>query len=446
MIRSKKVKSDVTILDILYNIKDKNLPFLLDSAKGSYNQGNKSYIGFNPEIVLKSKDNNVEISGLVNKNISDNPLNQLKLIMDDYLQEDDNQFIGGAVGLLSYDFTSSNCNVVLNSEKNTDVHDAYFGIYFKIIEFDNNTKEYTIYYLEDTDITDVEAVFVKPNYEEKQYKTSELIKTITKEEYAKSFDDIKTMIENGDVYEVNLTQQFIVDTTKDKFDIYKKLREVNKADFMAYMDFGEYCVLSSSPERFFDCQNGLVQARPIKGTIRRSDDKDEDEKLKNELLNSDKDISELLMIVDLMRNDLGMSCDAETIKAISNYSLETYENVHHLVATIVGKLSEDEDVFSLIKNIFPGGSITGAPKLASIEAIDKVEKFNRNIYTGSIGYISFNQNCDFNILIRTILKINNRCYFSGGGAITWESEMNSEYDETIQKSRKVYEALIWMME
>lgn len=446
MIHSKKIKSDVTVLDILYNIKDKSLPFLLDSAKGSYNQGNKSYIGFDPEIVLKSKNNNVEISGLVNKKVCDNPLNQLKLLMDDYLQEDDNQFIGGAVGLLSYDFTGSNCNVVLNSEKNTDVYDAYFGIYFKIIEFDNNTQEYTIFYLNDTDITDIEKVFEKSNYEEKQYRTSELIKTVTKEEYAKSFDDIKTMIENGDVYEVNLTQQFIVDTTKDKFDIYKKLLEVNKADFMAYMDFGEYCVLSSSPERFFDCQNGLVQARPIKGTIRRSDDKDEDERLKKELLNSDKDISELLMIVDLMRNDLGMSCDAETIKAISNHSLETYENVHHLVATIVGKLREDEDVFSLIKNIFPGGSITGAPKLASIEAIDEVEKYNRNIYTGSIGYISFNQNCDFNILIRTILKINDRCYFSGGGAITWDSEMNSEYDETIQKSKKVYEALIWTKE
>lgn len=442
MIHSKKIKSDVTVLDILYNIKGKSLPFLLDSAKESYNQGNKSYIGFDPEIVLKSKDNNVEISGFVNKKVSDNPLNQLKILMDDYFEEYDNQFIGGAVGLLSYDFTSSNCNVVLNSEKNTEVYDAYFGIYFKIIEFDNNTQEYTIYYLDDTDIRDVEAAFVKSDYVDKEYKTSELIKTITKEEYAKSFDDIKTMIENGDVYEVNLTQQFIVDTTKDKFDIYKKLREVNKADFMAYMDFGEYCVLSSSPERFFDCQNGFVQARPIKGTIRRSDDKDEDEKLKKELLNSDKDISELLMIVDLMRNDLGMSCDAETIKAISNYSLETYENVHHLVATNVGKLREDEDVFSLIKNIFPGGSITGAPKLASIEAIDKVEKYNRNIYTGSIGYISFNQNCDFNILIRTILKIKDRCYFSGGGAITWDSEMNSEYDETIQKSKKVYEALI----
>ena len=324
MIHSKKIKSDVTVLDILYNIKDKSLPFLLDSAKGSYNQGNKSYIGFDPEIVLKSKDNNVEISGLVNKKVCDNPLNQLKILMDDYFEEDDNQFIGGAVGLLSYDFTSSNCNVVLNSEKNTEVYDAYFGIYFKIIEFDNNTQEYTIYYLDDTDIKDVEAAFVKPDYVDNEYKTSELIKTITKKEYAKSFDDIKTMIENGDVYEVNLTQQFIVDTTKDKFDIYKKLREVNKADFMAYMDFGEYCVLSSSPERFFDCQNGFVQARPIKGTIRRSDDKDEDEKLKKELLNSDKDISELLMIVDLMRNDLGMSCDAEPIKAISNYSLETY--------------------------------------------------------------------------------------------------------------------------
>ena len=112
MIHSKKIKSDVTVLDILYNIKDKSLPFLLDSAKGSYNQGNKSYIGFDPEIVLKSKDNNVEISGLVNKKVSDNPINQLKILMDDYFEEYDNQFIGGAVGLLSYDFTSSNCNVV----------------------------------------------------------------------------------------------------------------------------------------------------------------------------------------------------------------------------------------------------------------------------------------------------------------------------------------------
>ncbi len=446
MIHSKKIKSDITILDILYNIKDKKFPFLLDSAKGSYNQGNKSYIGFNPEIVLKSKNNMCEITGLVNKKIEDNPLNQLKILMDEYYCEDCNQFVGGAVGLLSYDFTKNNCKVVLNCEKNTDVYDAFFGIYFKIIEFDNNTKEYTIFYMDDVDVSELEEAFIKPVIEEKEYHTCELIKTVTKEEYAKSFDEIKTMIENGDVYEVNLTQQFIVDTTKDKFNIYKKLRKVNKADFMAYMDFGDYCVLSSSPERFFDCQNKIVQARPIKGTIRRSLDENEDEKLKAELLNSHKDISELLMIVDLMRNDLAMSCEYETVKSISNYSLETYENVHHLVATIVGKLREDEDVFSLIKNIFPGGSITGAPKLASIEAIDTVEKYNRNVYTGSIGYISFNQNCDFNILIRTILKIKDRCYFSGGGAITWDSEMNSEYEETLQKSRKVYEALRWTME
>ncbi len=441
MIHSKKIQSEVTVLDILYNIKDKNLPFLLDSAKGSYNQGNKSYIGFDPEITIKSKDNNCEISGLIEKKVIDNPMNQLKAIMKEYFVEDDRDFIGGAVGVLSYDFTKSNCNVILNTEKNTEVYDFYFGIYFKIIEFDNNTKQYTIYYLDEVDISDLEEVFEKKIHENTTYETMDLVKTVTKEEYADSFNEIKDMIERGDVYEVNLTQQFIVNTTKTKFDIYKKLREVNKADFMGYMDFGEYCVLSSSPERFFNCKDGKIQARPIKGTIKRSDDLEEDEKLKNTLLNSQKDISELLMIVDLMRNDLGMSCDAKTIKAISNYSLETYENVHHLVATIEGNLRKDQDVFELIKNIFPGGSITGAPKLASIEAIDKVEKFNRNVYTGSLGYISFNQNCDFNILIRTILKIGEHCYFSGGGAITWDSDLDNEYEETIQKSRKVYEAL-----
>lgn len=441
MIKSKRIATNVKPEEVLFNIKEKSYPFFLDSAKGNLNQGSKSYFGFDPKIIVKSKAFETEVEGLKNFKIYQNPLDVLKKLMSEYFVEDERDFVGGAVGYISYDFTEQNSNVVFKSEKNVDIYDVFFGIYFKVIEYDTITKEFQIFYVDGEDISDLEMMFFSPKILKNSYATSDIEKGISKEEYKLAFNKVKEMIKSGFVYEVNLTQQFIVKTNRDAYDLYINLRELNKADFMTYMDFGDYQILSSSPERFFKCKNRLVEARPIKGTIRRSRDKEEDEKLKNELLNSDKNISELLMIVDLMRNDLSLSCKYETVKAIENFRLESYESVHHLVATIVGELRDDEDIYSLIKNIFPGGSITGAPKLTAIEAIDEVEKYKRNIYTGSIGYISFNENSDLNILIRTILKKDENCYFAAGGAITWDSEVESEYEECIQKSIKIIEAL-----
>lgn len=442
MIHSKKINSNIKVEELLLNIKDKKLPFILDSGKKDIKQGNKTYLGFDPEIVVKFKDGKTYVTGLLEKELRENPIDVLRDIMKDYFIEDDRDFIGGAVGYLSYDFTSYNNKIFLKVEENVDIYDAYFGIYFKLIEYDTHDEIYTIHYLDDFDISSLKEIFSHEEvYEEKDYRTSGLVKTISKEEYAKSFYDTKKLIEEGWVYEINLTQEFIVDTDRDAYSIYRDLRIKNKADFMAYMDFGDYQILSSSPERFFKIKDRFIEVKPIKGTIRKSDDPIEDEKLKKYLLTSEKDISELLMIVDLMRNDLSLVCDYESVKTIHKYDLETYENVHHLVATIVGKLRDDEDIYEFIKKAFPGGSITGAPKIAAIEAIDRVEKYKRNIYTGSLGYISFNENSDFNILIRSILKKGSSCYFSGGGAITWDSNLEGEYAESIQKVSKIIEVL-----
>ncbi|MDY6065748.1 MAG: anthranilate synthase component I family protein [Finegoldia sp.] len=440
MIHSKKIDSTIRVEDLLYKISDKRLPFILDSGKKDLRQGNKTYLGFDPEITLKFKDGISYVEGLVNKEIKANPIDVLKDLMKDYFTEDDRDFIGGAVGYLSYDFINYNNKIALSTIENVDIYDAYFGIYFKIIEYDTHSGTYTIHYLDDTNIGELEGAFyLDKTYEKKTFESSDLIKNVTKVEYAKSFFDTKKLIEEGWVYEINLTQQFMVETQGDAYSIYRDLRVKNKADFMAYMDFGDYQILSSSPERFFKIKDRKVEVKPIKGTIRKSDDPVEDEALKNKLLNSEKDISELLMIVDLMRNDLSMSCDYESVRTIHKYSLETYENVHHLVATIVGILRDDQNIYDFLKKAFPGGSITGAPKIAAMEAIDQVEKYKRNIYTGSLGYISFNENSDFNILIRSILKKDKACYFSGGGAITWESDLESEYEESIQKVKKIIE-------
>ena len=428
---------DISISDILYNIKDKRLPFLLESAKGDKSQGIRSFLGFNPIIEIKAKKGKCEVYGRENFTTDENPIIVLQRLMKKYAVYNDTIFCGGAVGCLSYDFSEWNCEVKLNVKRNVEVYDCYFGIYSSVLEFNHHTQRYSIYAIKGEDLSQWKEVLVKSSDLEKSIGESQIYHNMSKEAYNKAFVDIKDMIRRGYVYEVNLTQQFEVSTEASQYDIYKALCRSNPADFMAYMDFGEYAVLSSSPERFFDCKNRVVTTRPIKGTVPRSADIEEDIRRRQQLFESQKDISELLMIVDLMRNDMAKTCYGKSIEVIDKYRIESYANVHHLVSTIRGTLREECDAWDMLREAFPGGSITGAPKLAAIEAIDKVEAQNRNIYTGSIGYVSFNGNADFNILIRSILKKGKTCYFSGGGAITWDSIVEAEYEESLAKCDKI---------
>ena len=200
-------------------------------------------------------------------------------------------------------------------------------------------------------------------------------------------------------------------------------------------------IISSSPERFLSIRNGIVETRPIKGTRPRGYTFDEDEKNKKELLNSEKDKSELLMIVDLERNDLSKVCTPNSVKVTELFKLEEYSTVFHLVSTVIGEIKDEYNCIDCIKACFPGGSITGAPKIRSMEIIEELEGIRRNIYTGAIGYIGFDESVDLNIVIRTILMKENKAYFGVGGGITWESNSAYEYEETLDKAKALMEAL-----
>jgi para-aminobenzoate synthetase component 1 len=245
----------------------------------------------------------------------------------------------------------------------------------------------------------------------------------------------------GDIFQVNLSQRFETDLGIAPYELYRRLREINPAPFANYFNFDGVSIVGASPERFLRVRGDWVETRPIKGTKPRGKTPEEDKKLAQELLSSAKDRAENVMIVDLERNDIGRVCRYGTVKVTELAILETYPTVFHLTSTVVGRLSQGKNRHDLLKATFPGGSITGAPKVRAMEIIDELEPTRRSVYTGSLGYLSFSGNMDLNIVIRTILVKNGRAYFQVGGAIVYDSEPEAEYLETLDKGRALMQAL-----
>ena len=225
------------------------------------------------------------------------------------------------------------------------------------------------------------------------------------------------------------------------YELYSRLRLINPAPFASYLNFDGVTVVSASPERFLRVRGDMVETRPIKGTRPRGRTAAEDEALAQELLHSIKDRAENVMIVDLERNDLGRVCRYGTVRVSELCLLETYATVFHLTSTVVGRLREDKNRIDLLKATFPGGSITGAPKVRAMEIIDELEPTRRSIYTGSIGYLSFGSEMDINIVIRTFIIKDGKAYFQVGGGIVYDSDPEAEYQETLDKAKALIEAL-----
>ncbi|WP_250160089.1 aminodeoxychorismate synthase component I [Caloranaerobacter azorensis] len=278
-------------------------------------------------------------------------------------------------------------------------------------------------------------------YQNKEYPEVILKSNFTKKEYLQSIERIRDYIRAGDVYQVNLTQRFEGKVANTGYEIYRDLRTVSPAPFGAYLKFDEVEILSNSPERFIKVKNRIVETRPIKGTRPRGNTYEEDMRLREELINSEKDKAELLMIVDLERNDIGKVAKVGSVKVPELFKLEKYSNVYHLVSTVIGELDDDKDLVDLLKAVFPGGSITGAPKVRAMEIIDELEPNQRNVYTGCIGYLGFDGSADLNIAIRTIVKKGDRIYFQVGGGITWDSNPDEEYEETLHKAKSIIKAI-----
>jgi len=263
----------------------------------------------------------------------------------------------------------------------------------------------------------------------------------TRETYGEVVRRARQYIAAGDIYQVNLSQRFQCGVDASAPEVYRALRKSNPAPYAAYLDIGDAQILSSSPECFLNIRDRHVVTRPIKGTRSRGVTTEEDARIAAELLASPKDNAELVMITDLERNDLGRVCEFGSVRVNEMVRVETYATVHHLVSTVEGVLRKDVSHIDCVRACFPGGSITGAPKIRAMEIIDDLEPHARGVYTGAIGFFGYNGHTHLNIAIRTVVYQNGRLTFHSGGGIVADSEPEAEYDETLAKARGIFNAI-----
>ena len=255
----------------------------------------------------------------------------------------------------------------------------------------------------------------------------------SKERYELDISTIKHHQKNGDIYQINYTHPRHYAIDGNPFNLYLSIREIAKPLCGIYINAKRFQLLSASPERFFKTEEGQIKTYPIKGTRKRYKNPIDDQRIAKELFNSEKDRAEHLMIVDLLRNDLGQICNFGSIKTNNLYKIESFETVHHMVTEVAGNLKSNVSESSIILKLFPGGSITGAPKERAMEIIDSMEDYSRNFYTGALGYITPNGNIDMNIAIRTMTITDSSGVYPVGGGIIWDSNAQSEWEEAHHK-------------
>jgi para-aminobenzoate synthetase component 1 len=257
----------------------------------------------------------------------------------------------------------------------------------------------------------------------------------TPDSYAAAFTRVQAYLQAGDCYQINLAQCFSAAATGDALCAYLALRRLSPAPYSAFLNLPNAQVLCASPERFLHVQNGRVETRPIKGTRPRSSDAQQDKLLADELRYHPKDRAENLMIVDLLRSDLGKSCVPGSVQVPSLFEVESFANVHHLVSTVEGRLADGRDALHVLHDCFPGGSVTGAPKRRAMQIIEQLEPHRRGVYCGAIGYVGFDGNMDTNIAIRTLVYSGNKIRCWAGGGIVADSDVAAEYQETLDKAK-----------
>ena len=449
-------KSDLTSMELFEAVKkDGNYPFFLDSGMDSQKLGRYSFIGVDPFLMIKSEGSKIRLEedGKI-ETIDGNPLDILQEKLDLYkIEREDIPFVGGGVGYFSYELAHLMEKLPNTVNKEVDIPEMVMGFYDGIVIIDHrDDKKYigAIGFKENIEeiikkiensIKETEKKLKIKETEKNILKNRKISSNMTEDYYLSSIKKLKDYIYSGDIYQVNFTQRFECDFEGNSNELYKNLKSINPAPFAAYLDFGEGEIISSSPERFIKLTDGTIETRPMKGTRPRGKSEAEDEKLKEELVNSEKDRAELLMIVDLMRNDISRVAETGSVKVTELFHLEEYATVLQMVATIQGKLKDELSAVDIIKSTFPGGSITGAPKIRAMEIIDELETTTRNIYTGSIGYLGFDGNMDLNIAIRTIVLKDKKAYFQVGGGIVWDSDPHEEYEESLVKGRALVKAL-----
>ncbi|MFQ5867175.1 MAG: aminodeoxychorismate synthase component I [bacterium] len=440
---------------------DSRYSFFLESGGSVGDFSRYSFMGSDPFLVFKSKGEQIEIcEGGQSQRFSGDPFGVLKRLISQYrlASSSYSPFLGGAVGYFGYDLCHFVEKLPRKSVDDLELPDCYLGFYDLVLSFDHLTGRL---FISSSGLPEREPgeirrraelrlqealdILKKSSKEDssvgKEYDIPEIMSNFSRSAYLNAVQTAREYIRAGDIFQVNLSQRFSCCQMASPFTIYERLRRINPAPFASFLNFPEITIVSASPERFLRISGRKVQTRPIKGTRPRGGDNFEDRRLARELLESEKDRAELIMIVDLERNDLGRVCEYGTVRVPELITLEAHPTVFHLVSTVEGVLKEGKEHIDCLKACFPGGSITGAPKIRAMEIIDEVEPNQRGVYTGSIGYIGFNGETDLNIVIRTMVITAGKIYFHAGGGIVAESDPEIEYEETLHKARALIETL-----
>ena len=418
----------------------------LDSGYPQIDSGRYDILSARPYMTFSTYANDTYVdNGQTVVCSQDDPFELIKSALGDKLTNLTGlPFCGGAMGYFGYDLGRRIEHLPEIAEKDIEIADLAIGLYDWAVIVDHHQRRSWLIGAGRHASTAAQWQSLQTLFQTSpQARTSsfsvctEIRPDMDKSSYAAAFDKIKQYIREGDCYQINLAQRFSADVKGDPWDIYLQLRRNNPAPFAGYLNTPDGCVLSSSPERFLSVVNGQVETKPIKGTIRRSAFANEDKALAEKLLESEKDRAENLMIVDLLRNDISKNCITGTVAVPKLFALESYATVHHLVSTITGRLEKHRHTLDLLRGCFPGGSVTGAPKLRAMEIIEELEPYRRNVYCGSVAYIGYDGNMDSNIAIRTLVTYKDKVYCWAGGGIVADSKMESEYQECFEKASSI---------
>jgi len=426
-----------------------NLVFL-DSAGPLGEDSRYSYLAVDPLYSIKVHNKKTYINGKEKKICLRNTLQSLLNICSHKKIKGIPNFQCGLSGYVSYDYCLNIEKIPQIDKTKNNFPDLNIGLYDLIFAFDLKLKKTFLFSL---DLDDTKySQNLEPHITKRKrllnfYKLPYITHSIqnnnklkwkqetSKKEYKTKIKKIISYINNGDIFQTNYTHRFTAKKLDDLPDnlFYLSYRNKTKTPFSAFLNFGDVSVCSFSPERFIKVDNLEVTTSPIKGTVKTSSNKIRDNNLKENLIKSEKNLAENLMIVDVLRNDISKICIKGSVKVKALAELRSYKNVHHLVSTIRGKLKSRKDILNLLISCLPGGSVTGAPKIRAMEIISELEKSKRGVYCGAIGYISFSGDADFNIPIRTASIFNNQISINCGGGIVADSKAESEFRESIDK-------------
>ena len=411
--------------------------FLFESLTGPEELAETSIMGFDPEFIVKGYYDKITVQDRNNsvKTISTaEPLNAIK----DLIRKTNDQsyrYLGGAVGIINYD-------AIRLWEKIPKEHSITepimeFGIYNDGILFDNKQKKSLYFYYDKNRVDEIKTSESKFD----SFTISDIRTNLDEDKFAEIVDKAKKYIYDGDIFQVVLSRKFSFDANGDYLNVYQKLRSLNPSPYLYHLKMNEKTVIGSSPEMLLRVTDDQVETFPIAGTRKITDNEEENDRMKKELISDEKELAEHTMLVDLGRNDVGKVCDYGTVHVKKLMEVKKFSHVQHMVTHVIGKLSTKFDMYDAFKAVFPAGTVSGAPKVRAMEIIDELEPESRGAYAGAVGYFSFNGCCDFAIAIRSIFANGKSGFVQAGAGIVFDSIAKNELNETEHKANAMITAL-----